>query len=131
MKLIDCVNAYSAVLALMEKDCNYQTAYALVRLKRKLQPHVEFFLSEENKLVDRYAEKKDGKVAWTPRGTFKFERPEMAVEYDSKRTELAEIGVYEAFEKVRLFLPETALVKPIHLEHLIDFAIFEEVKIDG
>lgn len=131
MRLIDCVNAYTAVLSLMDKECGYQTAYALVRLKRQLQPHVEFFVGEESKLIQRYAAKENGKPAYTARGTVKFERVEDGVEYNTKWNELALIDVSEPFERVRVALPKTVSVKPVHLDHLNDFVLFEEVKSDG
>ena len=81
MYLIQCVNAYTAVLALAEKECDYKTSYALVMLKRKLQPHIEFFVAQEMELVERYARKDDdGNVIMTERGGFDFADPSKAEE---------------------------------------------------
>ena len=57
MKLIQCANAYAAVLTLERQEMDCKTAYALVKLKRKLQADVEFFLKEEKDLIDSYADR--------------------------------------------------------------------------
>lgn len=131
MRLIDCVNAYTAVLALMDKECGFKVSYALVKLRRQLQPHVEFFLNEEAKLLLRYAAKKDGKPVYTAKGKVRFERPEDGVEYNAKWNELAAVAVSESFNPVRLCLPDEVSVKPAHLDYLSDFVIFEEVEAHG
>ena len=55
MYLIQCVNAYTAVLAMTQQEHDYKLAYALTTLKRRLQPHIEFFTQQEFKLVEEYA----------------------------------------------------------------------------
>lgn len=47
MKLIQCVEAWQAVQALINRDMDYATAHTLVTLRRHLRPQVEFYLGEE------------------------------------------------------------------------------------
>ncbi len=124
MYLIQCVNAYTAVLAMAEKECAYKTSYALVMLKRKLQPHIDFFVSREMELVKTYARKDDdGKIAMTERGKFIFEDPEKAEEYENQRRQLGMVEVLEEFKPVRVPVPSSISV--IHLEALEGFLEFE------
>lgn len=124
MYLIQCVNAYTAVLALAEKECDYNTAYALVMLKRKLQPHVDFFVAQEMELVEKYARKDDdGKVIMTERGGFVFADPSKAEEYETRRRQLGMVDVAGEFEPVCVPVPAT--ITAIHLEALEGFLNFE------
>jgi hypothetical protein len=124
MYLIQCVNAYTAVLAMAEKECDYKLSYALVMLKRKLQPHIDFFVSREMGLVKTYARKDDdGKIAMTERGKFVFEDPEKAEEYENQRRQLGMVEVLEEFKPVRVPVPSSISV--IQLEALEGFLEFE------
>ena len=51
MYLIECVNAYLAASQMQQWEMDYQTAYALLKLKRTMQTQLEFYQSEEMKLV--------------------------------------------------------------------------------
>lgn len=71
MYLIECANAYLAAVQLEQKEMDYQTAFAVMMVKKQLQSHVEFLQSEEMKLAEKYGEKDEkGNVKWTERGTF-------------------------------------------------------------
>lgn len=71
MYLIECANAYLAAVQLQQKEMDYQTAFAVMMVKKLLQSHVEFLQSEELKLAEKYAEKDEkGNIKWTERGTF-------------------------------------------------------------
>lgn len=125
MYLIQCVNAYAAVLAMNQQEHEYKMAYALAALKRKLQPHVEFFTGEEMKLVEQYSQKDDkGKTILNERGNFTFADPEKAGEYAERRTELGMVEVNEDFQPMRVPAPKT--IRPVHLEALEGFMEFEE-----
>lgn len=50
--LIRCVNACMAVNYLSQMEWDYKTAFTLARLRRALQPSVDFYIREEN-IVDR------------------------------------------------------------------------------
>lgn len=124
MKLIQCANAYTALLALYTQETEYKTAYALVKLMRKLKPHYDFFAAEETKLVEEFAKKNDkGKVLYTERGTFVFADPERAEEYNKKKEELGGLDVEEEFSPRSVRAP--AAIRPIQLEALDGFLVFE------
>ena len=125
MLLIQCVNAYAAALAMMQQEWDYETAHALVLLKTKLQPHVDFFTSEELKLVEEFAVKNtDRKTAWNGNGTFTFAQPERAQEYTQRRTKLGAVEVDEDWRAMKV--PRPASIKPVHLEALEGFIQFGE-----
>lgn len=125
MYLIQCVNAYTAVLAMSQQEQEYKTAYALMTLKRKLQPHVDFFTGEEMKLVEQYSVKDGkGKTVLNERGNFTFQDPEKAEEYARRRTELGMVEVNEDFPI--LYVPAPKAIRPVHLEALEGFMEFEE-----
>lgn len=123
MFLIECVNAYAATVYLAEKEWDYKTAYALAELKRALQPHVDFFIKEEQKLIQEYGRKgEDGTVELTEKGTFRFAAAEDAQKYNAKRNELGLVPVKTEWEVRKLPRPER--IKPIHLEALRGFIDF-------
>ena len=125
MYLKQCVDAYAAVLAMMEKEWDYATAHALVTLKRKLQPQADFFTKEELKLAKEYAKlDKKGNIIFTERGTFPFREPGKAEEYAERRTELGMVEVQEEYKPLRVPMPER--ITPAQLEALGDFLKFGE-----
>ena len=125
LTLFDCVNAYTALMALHTQEWDYKSAYAIVTLKRKLQPHAEFFAEEEMKLVNEHAAKdENGKIVWTATGKFQFENGEHVREYEAARKALGAVEVDEEFTPLRLPLPQR--ITPQHLEALENLIIFEE-----
>lgn len=123
MYLDQCTNAYAALLSLMKEKMDYQTAHAMVLLKRKLQPHVEFFVKQERRLMDEYAEKDEkGNVVLTERGTFRFRNPEQAGEYAKRRSELCMVPLREKIKRITLPVPEQ--ITPDQLEALEPFFQF-------
>lgn len=125
MYLKQCVDAYGAVLDMMEKEWDYKTAHALVMLKRKLQPQVDFFAKEEMKLAKEYAKLDEkGNVILTERGTFPFREKEKAQEYAERRTELGMVEVQEAYTPLRVPVP--GRITPAQLEALEGFLEFDE-----
>lgn len=125
MYLKQCVDAYGAVLTMMEKEWDYATAHALVTLKRKLQPHADFFTKEEMKLAKEYAKlDKKGNITLTERGTFLFREPGKAGEYAARRTELGTVEVQEEFKPMHVPMPER--ITPAQLDALEGFLTFEE-----
>lgn len=122
--LIRCVTAYAAVSGLMEQEWDYAAAYALTRLRRTLQPHVDFFLQEEGKLVRQYGKKdEEGKVCLTERGTFLFQEPGHAEAYNEKRMALG--GVEVELDWSPQTLPRPERIRPAQLEALEGFISFE------
>lgn len=130
MYLMQCVTAYGAVLELEKREWDYKTAHALVTLKRRLQPQVDFFTKEELKLAREYAKLDEkGNVILTERGTFPFREPGMAQEYARRRTELGLVEVQEAYEPLRVPVPGS--ITPAHLEALDGFLTFQETEGGG
>lgn len=123
-ELIRCVNAAMAVNGLMEREWDYESAYALARLRRTLQPHVDFFVQEEYKLTQQYGKKDgEGQVSFTQRGTFLLQDPAQAAAYSAKRQELGSVGVELDWEERTLPRPER--IKPVQIEGLDGFIRFE------
>lgn len=123
-ELIRCCAAYLAVQGLMEQEWDYPSAYALTRLRRALQPHVDFFIQEENKLIRQYGKTgEDGQVEYTPNGTFLFRDPTQAGMYNAKRLELGGVEVELDWEERALPRPEQ--IRPVQLEALEKIIRFE------
>lgn len=121
--LIECVDAYLAANGLMEVEWDYPSAYALTRLRRALQPHADFFIQEENKLTRQYGQKdREGQVCFTQRGTFLFEDPAQAGEYNAKRQALGAVEVELDWEEKALPSPER--IRPAQIEALEGFIRF-------
>ena len=125
--LMQCVMAYQAVTGMMNTACDYKTAYALVMLKRRLDPHVQFFIRREQELVDEYAAR-DGKggVVWDTPTSFRFADTARAAEYPEKRAELGTIEVTDELKKLHVPVPEH--ITPAQLEALEPFFVFEEAE---
>ena len=124
MYLIQCVNAYAALLPLSEREWDYKTAYALVMLKRKLQPHIDFYTSKELELVEKYGKRDVAGKVIIDNAKFTFKDAISAQEYDNARRELGMLSVSEEFAAVTVAMP--ASIKPVHLEALEGFILFEE-----
>lgn len=130
MYLKQCVDAYGAVLDMMEKEWDYTTAHALVTLKRRLQPQADFFAQEEMKLVKEYGKTDaNGKVVFTERGTFMFREQELAEEYAERRVKLGMVEVQEEYKPLRVPMPER--ITPAQLEALGNFLEFGEERGGG
>ena len=60
MKIINLLNAKDAIQALSEKRfTSFKKVRELVELKKTVDSEVEFYVSEERKIVDAYAHKDD------------------------------------------------------------------------
>lgn len=125
MRLLQCVNAYTAIQSMMSDELDYQTAYALVVLKKRLQPHVEFYRKEELKLVDCYAEKDDeGNIRWHDTNRFGFKDQKLAAEYATKFNDLCAVVVQWKYDPLVVPIPER--IKPSALEALEEFLSFKD-----
>ena len=123
MLILKAVTAYTAAMQLMEQELDYKTAHALVLLKKRLQPHVDYYLCEEMKLARACGRKdENGNVVFTDSTHFDFESPQAGEEYMTKRTELAQVDIQEEWEKIKCPCPEK--IKPAVLEALQDFIEF-------
>lgn len=120
MKLHEAVRAYLAIQELSHRELDYKTAHALMITKKKLQPHFEFYSSEELKLAGAYGEKDaEGKLIYREGGRFNIAHdPE---EYARKKRELGEIDA-EDFEPIKVPIPERITADQLEaLFGLIDF----------
>ena len=123
MLILKAVTAYLAAMQLMEQEMDYKTAHALVLLKSRLQPHVEYYSQEERKLAQTYGKKdENGCIDMSDNGRFTLESPEAAEEFNRKKTELAQVEIQEEWEKLKCPCPEK--IKPVILEALQDFIEF-------
>ena len=125
MYLIETVNAFMAVLYLMNKETDYNTAHELMILKQRLSPHVEFFSSEEGKLIQTFGKKDAEGNVEIRGGRLLFADGADPMEYEKKRRELCAVAVEWTFERGRLTPPKE--IRPVHIESLLPFADFGEV----
>ena len=124
MYLIECANAYLAASQMQQKEMDYQTAYALLKLRKGLQTQVDFYQSEEMKLVEKYAKTgKDGKVQWDEDNRFSFDDEKKAREFFEQRKKLSMTQIDDV-EPVKAPKPEK--ISPAQLEALEKFIHFGE-----
>lgn len=125
MILLQCMTAYTAVQAMMRREWDYQTAHTLLRLKRWLQPHAEFFAGEEWKLAEKYGEKdENGHVRFDGNGKFRFPDEEAGQRYLEEKKKLACVEAGEEWETVSVPRPET--ICPAWMEALDGLIRFGE-----
>lgn len=123
MYLIDCVNAYMAAVQMGQKETDYQTAFALMQVKRQLQSSVDFLQEQEMKLADKYAEKDEARrIKWTKPGTFRFRDEEAAESYKQEREALCRTKVDDTFDMQHAPVPEH--ITAAQLEALEPFISF-------
>ena len=117
MLLAKAVTAFTAVSQLMETECDFQTAYELLQIKKKLQGHAEFFYQKEQELIAKYGKKNEqGTVELDPSGTFTAAGAEEALSYRREKLELGKVEVYWGDEPKRLPSPEK--IRPVTIEAL-------------
>lgn len=117
MLLAKAFTAFTAVSQLMETECDYQTAYDLLQIKKKLQGHAEFFYQKEQELIAKYGKKNEqGTVELDPNGKFTAAGAEEALAYQREKLELGKVEVYWGDEPKRLLRPEK--IRPVTIEAL-------------
>ncbi len=124
MYLIECINAYISATQMQQKETDYQTAYALLRVKRELQTQVDFFRAEELKLIKKYARTDEsGQIQWLGTERIEFEDAASAEEFKREREKLCMTQTDEP-ETLRAPIPER--ISPAQLEALEKFIRFGE-----
>lgn len=124
MYLIECINAYIAATQMQQKETDYQTAYALLRVKRELQTQVDFFREEELKLIKKYARTDEsGQIQWLENERFAFEDAASAEEFKREREKLC---MTQTDEPDTLHAPIPERISPVQLEALEKFIRFGE-----
>ena len=117
MIAVKAVTAYTALCQLMDLEWDFQTAYELLQIKRKLQPHAEFFVEAEQQLMLKYAAKDDkGNVDIDQKGTFTVNGAENVKRYKEERAALGMVEVQYSNEPVQIRRPEK--IKPVMIEAL-------------
>lgn len=125
MTLIRCITAYTALLALSEQAVPYDTALAIVLLKKRLAAHTEFYAAKEWELIETYGKRDDnGKIVTDGPGRFVLDPEKDIAEYDRLKRELASTEVPEEFEPVKVSCPDK--ISPAHIEALEGFMEFKE-----
>lgn len=123
MKLIECANAYMALGTLMKEETDFKSAYAVARLRKKLEPHAMYYAKEEMDLVRRFS-RKDGKgePVFLERERFAFESAEAAESFNRLRDELGAVEIDKTVEPIRVRAPERITPEALcALEGLVEF----------
>lgn len=124
MYLIECISAYIAATQMQQKETGYQTAYALLRVKRELQTQIDFFRDEELKLIKKYARTdENGQIQWLKNERFAFEDTASAEEFKREREKLC---MTQTDEPETLHAPIPERISPAQLEALEKFIRFGE-----
>ena len=117
MLLAKAFIAFTAVSQLMETECDYQTAYELLHIKKKLQEHAEFFYQKEQELIAKYGKKNEqGTVELDPKGTFTAAGAEEALAFNREKLELGKVEVHWGDKPKQLPKPEK--IRPVTIEAL-------------
>jgi len=96
-----------------------------VKIKRRLQPHADFFVEQEKKLTDECAAKNEkGNIIWSKEGTFKLKDAQAGERFALEREKLGQIEVGEKIEPVTIKYPDR--ISPAMLEALDGFVNFKE-----
>ena len=118
MKQFKIINAYQFINTLSENDkLSYDTLWNLFQLKKLLQPHVDFFNEQLEKLKSKYLPKAD------ENGTIEGET---LVAYQNDISELSNMDKEIEIKKFTLKLKETPGLTLKAMDALEDFVEFEK-----
>lgn len=132
MKLIEATQAYLAAEEMGRNVWPYDLALALVKVKRATKADADFYVQEERRLVEQYAELDEkGRMRLTPARTFVFKDPTKGGEYEAARRELGETPAGEYGKPFPLRVKAPAAIKPEHIEALEGFIAFITEGIPG
>lgn len=125
MTLQQCVKAYVALNTLMDKECDFKTAYAFSKLHAKLKPSVEFFMEKEQELVNEFSAKdSNGNAVMTGNGQFALAPDKNPAEFAKRHAELENVEVGEDTVKLKVSPPESiSAANILALEDFLDFVI--------
>lgn len=124
MTLEKCVQAYKAVEQLMGEEFDYKSALALFNLKKDLQNAVDFYASEELKLIEELASRDEGgEIKLNSVGQIIFPDTDKAQAFRARRDELGktdypDLGIRE--------VKAPAKIRPSLLYALSGFITFVE-----
>lgn len=132
--LSDALNAYQSFKQLAElRYNNFETAYKIANAFKDLRDKVEFYSSQEQKLMEAYAKKdSDGKVIIRDGNVIDFETPELSMKYrrDVYNLQNTEVEIFDTIivnisdveDNLNCFTP----IQLISLEKLIKFKYKED-----
>ena len=92
MKLHKVIAAYKSLYIIMEMCLPYKVSRQVLSLHYALESEVEFYVSEENKLIQKYGKKENGKVVIVD-DKVHFDSLEQMQAYISKISELKELEI--------------------------------------
>lgn len=124
MTLEKALGYYKAIEELSQIEMDCASAYAVVRLKKKLKDHVDFFIAKEMKLVQTYGKRNAGGIVEINEGTFRFDDDQKAMEYQRKRKELGAVQLDTNVNPVKITAP--AKLRPALIEDLEGLVEFDE-----
>lgn len=108
MTLKQYTRAYMALNTLMDKECDFRTAYALSKLHAKLKPSVEFFIKKEQELINEFTDKDSvGAAITSGNGQFLFAKDKDPAEFTRLHNDLENVEVDEDIVKERIKAPES------------------------
>ena len=127
--LFTAIKLFEAIMKLSETPLDFATAHALVMAKAELEPHVNFFMEQETKLLEKYAEKdKDGSPKMEAEGQYIIAKGKIT-EFREERQQLNNVEV-EIMKRKLKKLPDA--ITPAVLEALmLAFDFPEEEVIDN
>lgn len=126
--LFTAIKLFDAIMKLSETPLDFASAHALVMAKAELEPHVSFFMEQETKLLEKYAEKgEDGAPKMEGEGQYIISKDKIA-EFREERQQLNGVEVEITKRKLKK-LPDA--ITPAALEVLmLAFEFPEEGVID-
>lgn len=112
-----------ALNTLMDKECDFKTAYTLSKLHAKLKPSVEFFVEKEQELVNEFADKDSPGAAMTSgNGQFLFAKGKNPAEFTRLHNDLENVEVGEDVTRECIKAPEFISASNLMaLEEFLDF----------
>ena len=128
MKQSKCVQAYKALLKIMNQDTSLPTARKVFELSRKLQPAWEFQLNEERKIFERHPDIDPSNGSVTYETGNKEQEEKMLNELNDFDKEMKELGDMEQTieaEPFVIFEEENIKIAGKDIQSLEDLITFE------
>lgn len=123
VNLLQALNAYKAIISLMTEKLPFKTAHALLMAKKELQIHYDFYVEQENSLVQEYALRNKDRTICVENNQVQIPSDKLA-EFRSHRAELDSIEVSVDLKEPTLY--GVTEISPAILEPLLDIFKFEE-----
>ena len=93
MTLTKIMAAWGALERLMQQPNSYKMAYGLTKVKKELEPNVDFFRDKQRELIETYAERNDkGDIEFSDKGDFRVSNENIS-DFVAKSNELGAVEV--------------------------------------